>query len=145
MNETSGFETDEEENTEYWLNISDRGGLYHINDKTYYFFYYVELEIKKYYNFRKVINEHVTRQPRESKKAIIKEISENEEVLYQWEILTEGEEHLQIVNELYEEMINELLTIRGFSFATSIVEAYKKLSHKNLQKNKGLEKQYFNS
>ena len=41
---------------------------------------------------------------------------------------------------MYEIIIREFVTLRGFAFATSVVELGKKLSGKNLQKNKGLRK-----
>ena len=47
---------------------------------------------------------------------------------------------LVIIDELYVTIITEFVTVRGFSIAASIVEAYKKVSSKNLQKTKGLRK-----
>ena len=45
-----------------------------------------------------------------------------------------------IVDELYGTFINEFVTVRGFTFATSIIETYKEISAKNLQKMKCLGK-----
>ncbi len=44
----SGDESDEEQGTEQWANAIDRGGLWHINDNTYFIFYLMEEEIRKH-------------------------------------------------------------------------------------------------
>ena len=48
-------------------------------------------------------------------------------------------------NELLHMIVELYVTIRGFSFASSIVEMYKKRSKKVLQKGKGLRKELFTS
>ena len=51
----TGTETEEQE-TEKWLNMMDGGGLYHVNDNTYHFFYQVELCLREFFNFRRVVS-----------------------------------------------------------------------------------------
>ena len=53
------------------------------------------MQLQKYYNLKTAILEA------KGKKDIIKGICDNEEVLYQWQILTEDEEDLVVVDELY--------------------------------------------
>ena len=53
MTETAGVGTEEQE-TENWLNIMDQGGLYHIKDNPYHFFYQVELCLREFFNFRRI-------------------------------------------------------------------------------------------
>ena len=131
MSDTSGFEMDLDKDTETWTNLLDRGGLYHVSDTTHNLFYHMELELCKYYNLRAAVMEA------NSKPFIMKKISDNNEVLHQWHTLTEDQgDILLIIDELYITMIAEFVTVRGFSFAASIVEAYKKVSSKNLQKPK---------
>ena len=45
-----------------------------------------------------------------------------------------------IIDELYITIITEFITVRGFSSAASLLEAYKKVSSKNFQKSKGFVK-----
>ena len=94
----------------------------------------MEVQLQKYYNLKTAILEP------KGKKDIIKGICDNEEVLYQWQMLTEDEEDLVVVDELYYMLAAEFVTVRGFYFATSIVESYKKISSKSLQKTTGLRK-----
>ena len=126
---------DPDNDTEGWTNICDRGGLTHVNDMTYQLFRQMEIELHECFNFKAAVTEPT------SKQLIIKKISENEEVLHQWHSLTEDQGYdLVIIDELYHIMITEFVTLRGFYFAASIVETYKKISVKNLQKSKGLRK-----
>ena len=94
----------------------------------------MEVQLRQHYNLKRVVLEP------KGKAEIIKELCENEEVLYQWQILTEDEEDLMVVDELYEMLVSEFVTIRGFYFAYSIVEKYKKISSKSLQKTVGIRK-----
>ncbi len=48
MCEFSGDKLDEEQGTEQWTNAIDRGGLWHVNDNTYFIFYLMEEEIRKH-------------------------------------------------------------------------------------------------
>ena len=107
-------------------------GLVHIPVSIYILFYQMELQLRKHFNLKTAILEP------KNKMAIIKGISENEEVLYQWQILTEDVEDLMVVDELYYMLVAEFVTVRGFYFTTSIVETYKKVSSKSLQKTTGL-------
>ena len=136
MSNTSGFEMDLDKDTETWTNFfGSRGDIYHVSDKTYDLFYHMELELCKYFNLRASVMEV------NSKPFIIKKISDNNKVLHQWHTLTEDQGDILVINDdLYITIITEFVTVRGFSFAASIVEAYKKVSSKNLQKIKGLRK-----
>ena len=122
-----GDEIDTTDHTEEWTNIMDRGGLYHVSVSIYHLFHHMEVQLRQHYNLKRVVLEP------KGKAEIIKELCENEEVLYQWQILTEDEEDLMVVDELYEMLVSEFITVRGFYFAYSIVETYKKIS-KSLQK-----------
>ena len=61
-------------------------------------------------------------------------------MLHTWHVMTDEEDNLLLVDEMYEVLIREFITLIGFAFATSVVESHKKISGKNLQKNKGLRK-----
>ena len=130
-----GYEVDPEGNTETWTNLIDRGGLTHVNDCTYELFCEMEKALGSFYQFDKAVfnNQH-------PKEEIVKKLSNNTEILHQWQKLTEDENDLIAVDELYTTIISEFVTVRGFYFAKSIVETYKAVCHKNLQKSKGLRK-----
>ena len=99
MTETAGMGTEEQE-TENWLNIKDRGGLYHVNDNTYHFFYQVELCLREFFNFRRIVSGDLPN----CKETIIKLISRSE-VLHTWHIMTDEEDNLLLVDEMYEVLI----------------------------------------
>ncbi len=134
MSELNGNEENTDNATEEWTNEVDRGGLTHINDTTYAFFYQVEIELRNFYNIKQVIREQSL------KSDIIQKISENDNVLYYWHNITEDESQLLLIDEVYTTIITEYVTVRGFYFANSIVEAYKVLSKRNVSKSKGLRK-----
>ena len=73
------------------------------------------------------------------KSEIIKNICLDEDVLFFWTIL--GAAWSKEEEECLLPMIVELwITIRGFSFANSLMELYKQSSKKTVQKSKGLRK-----
>ena len=100
---------------EDWVNAIDRGGLWHVTDLSYSLFYAVE----------EVIRGHFTRSEahsltEDSKVTVITTVEENEDVLFQWCMLTtslnddDASVLLHKITELY-------VTVRGFSFASSCV------------------------
>ena len=76
-----------------------------------------------------------------SKEKIIKSIIVNEEM---WCMISSDADEPES-NELLHMIVELYVTIQGFSFASSIVEMYKKRSKKVLQKGKGLRKELFTS
>ena len=51
--ECAGDEMDSDGGTEMWLNMIDRGGLWHVNDQTYSLFVIMEEEIRHYFSRNK--------------------------------------------------------------------------------------------
>ena len=73
---------------------------------------------------------------------LVNKLALNTEVLFHWnEIL---EEHSHVPEEeaalLLRDIIKLFVTTRGFAYATSLLEVYKQVSGKSLQKTKGLRK-----
>ena len=58
-------------------------------------------------------------------------ISGNEEVVHQWQNLTEDQEDVVIVDEFHRTFINEFVTVVGFAFTTSF------LHHRDIYKDHG--------
>ena len=48
-------EMDEQGGTEDWVNLIDRGGLWHINNDTYDLFVTLEYEIQRFFNVRDIL------------------------------------------------------------------------------------------
>ena len=101
-----GNEVDPKGNTETWTNLIDRGGLTHVNDCTYELFREMEKALGSFYQFDKTVfnNQH-------PKEEIVKKLSNNTEILYQWQKLTEDENDLIAVDELYTTIISEFVTV----------------------------------
>ena len=64
--------------------MAEHDGLYHVNDNTYHFFNQVELCLREFFNFRRVVSGGLPN----SKEKIIESISRSEEVLHMWHIMT---------------------------------------------------------
>ena len=88
MSETSGFEVHSENHTESWTNILNSGGLYHVSDTTYHFFYQIKVQLCKIFNLKTAVLQ------RNLKATIVNQISGNAEVAHQEQDLTEDQEDL---------------------------------------------------
>ena len=131
--ELSGDE-DSDRGTEEWTNTIDRGGLWHVNDNTYIVFCVLEVEIRKHLNITAAKD-----LDNGTKETILKAVLKNEDLLFQWALVTSnsddevGQKVLELICELY-------LTVRGFAFAKSCLELYKQTHKKSIQKSKALRK-----
>ena len=97
-------------------------------------FYIMEEEIRKHLKVSSLKELTDT-----TKRNILDAVMKNEELLFQWTLVTAnaddevGTEVLKRISELY-------LTVRGFAFASSCMEMYKQRNKKQLQKSKALRK-----
>ena len=120
--------------TSAWMNEIDRGGLFHVSDDTYKLFYCMEMLIRRIFNKENVRNLNA-----ETRDKLIDTIIHDEEMISRWDVLmaevecNEGNMLLKMLVELY-------ITIRGFSFAKTLVEEYKQFTKKTTQKSKALRK-----
>lgn len=111
----------------------NRGGLLFISDSMYQFLVSVELEIRKHFTVPNATIEDSL------KSRAIQGVLENEDIPFHWACFsvnwdaTESEELLRRISELY-------ITIRGFSFASGVMEQYKRALKKSTQKTKALRK-----
>lgn len=132
-----GDEIDEERGTEAWCNMIDRGGLWHVSDETYELFLEIETVVRRYY--RPELASCFAEQ-----KVVEQAILENDRVLFYWSLFTLSIDN-SAANKLLKLFIKKYITTRGFYFATSFVELYKKSNNKLLQKGKGLRKELYKS
>ena len=136
ITDMSGCEMNETKDTEYWTNILDRGGLWHVSDTAYSMFCAMENELRQHLTIDKAVlgQNRIT--------ILVNKLALNTEVLFHWnEIL---EEHSHVPEEeaalLLRDIIKLFVTTCGFAYATSLLEVYKQVSGKSLQKTKGLRK-----
>ena len=137
--ELNGDEDDEERGTEDWTNALDRGGLWHVSDTAYNLFYAIEEVVRQH-----LVVTAANTFTEGTREVILSAVMCSEDVLFQWCLLTadaddaNGKDLLQMIVKLY-------ITIRGFSFASSCVELFKKANKTTLQKGKGIRKELFTS
>ena len=108
-----------------WTTAISRGGIKLVNNKTYHFFHAVEMNVRRHFSRAASPTTLTTG----SKAAVVQSTATDEEVLFYWSIISaEWEEEEQILLR----MIIELwVTIRGFSFARSMMEMYKQAQKKS--------------
>ena len=133
--ELTGEEMDKERGTEAWANLIDRGGLWHVSDQTYTLFATLEEEVRRYLSLATT-----SKQIEGSTKKLIDGILQNEDLLFQWDILA-AEMDNDVTSAVLQQIVELYVTIRGFAFATSCLELYKQANKKTLQKKKALRSQ----
>lgn len=130
--ELSGDEMDEERGTEAWTNLIDRGGLWHVSDQTYSLFATMEEEIRQHLSLATA-----SKQQEGARQQLINSIFQNEDMLFQWSILTADIDN-DVASAVLKEIVDLYVTVRGFAFTTSCLEMYKQALKKTLQKKKAL-------
>lgn len=134
--ELIGDDEDEcQEASAEWIDLIDRGGLWHVSTETYMFFCAIEEELRRHLNVS-AIKELSCGLKDQIKTAIVS----SDDVGFYWRMLcTEAEEEEK---EALLPMIADLwITIRGFSFARSWLEMFKQSSKKRTQRARALRKE----
>lgn len=121
--------------TETWTNEVDRGGLWHISDEAYSVFLLLEDEVRRHFKVTTVATLDET-----TKRSIMDAILTNEDLLFQWSLVTAEADNSTSIN-LLERLGLLYLTVRGFSFATSCLELYKQRHKRQVQKSKALRRE----
>lgn len=137
VEEMSGYEL-WECTSEEWTDAVDRGGLHHINDSTFLCFYLMELVIRQ-----QLLTLNLSHLNDSTQSQIMSAMVSNEILQSLWKstITIEDENSATLFK-----MISELyLTIRGFAFAKSCLELYKRREKRQLGKSKGIRKDLFTS
>ena len=112
-----------------WVDVVDRGGLLHVKEGTYMLFCAMEKEVREHFRMDSITN--MTEGNREQ---IESAIMDNDEVLFQWCMLTADANATGVL----EMLVKLWITIRGFSFASAWLELYKQCKKKSLQRSKAL-------
>ena len=129
--ECAGDELDEDGGTETWLNMIDRGGLWHVNDQTYSLFNIMEDEIRRFFTLS------ANRLKGTMKAAAVEAILKSEDLLFEWCIIA-AEADDNVATTVLHQIVELYVTIRGFAFAKSCLEMYKQAHKKTLQKKRAL-------
>ena len=118
-----------------WTKAISRGGIKLVNNKTYPFFHAVEMNVRRHFSKTSAPTLSAG-----SKAALVESIATDEDVLFYWSIISaEWEEKEEQI--LLRMIIDLWMTVRGFSFAKSMLEMYKQAQKKTVQKSKGVRKQ----
>ena len=117
-----------------WINMIDRGGLYHVNNMTYMLFISMELVL------REVIGNNSGDERVSLMNTAKIEIEENEDFLFYWTMVSSSwsEDHADI---LMGYIVDHWITLRGFSYCSSFMEKFKQKNKMTVQKSKALRKE----
>ena len=124
-------EEDVDDDSSDWINAINRGGLTKVNNDTYELFVAMEVELRKQLALKKV-----PELSEDTKQTII----QNDNVQFFWSIVCKEWEG-KVGDILLEMIVNEWVTIRGFSYASAWIEKFKQATKVTTEKSKGLRKQ----
>lgn len=118
--------------SEEWTGSVDRGGLTYISDATHQFLSAVEYSLRRYLctSTAHLMND-------EFRSTLTKSVVDDDDVCFHWSIASAGVEE-DVVERLLEGVVKLYITVRGFSFASSVLEMYKKEGKTATQKKKTL-------
>ena len=100
-----------------WTKTIDRGGLVKITNEAYKILQAIECCLRRYMNVKKI-----PQMDEEYKRYVMKMVT-NDDVLFHW--CTAGFGSDEENEECLYHIVNKWITIRGFSFASSLMEMYK--------------------
>ena len=124
--------TDEE-----WTVQVDRGGLWYVKNTTYLLFVAIEEEVRKCLKQLQAGSGH--------KSAIIKRVVESEEVEFYWLIAQAdfdvGDE--EVYQLLLQKVVELFITVRGYSYASNLMEKHKQAMAKGTQRAKALRRELY--
>ena len=119
--------------SEEWLCTVDRGGLIRVSDDAYTCF----TAIFKYCVRRHFQMSNLHKMNETFREKVATETQNDDDVQFYWCLLS-GNMDQECSEKLLELLINKYITVRGFSFAKSVMEMYKKDTKKGTQKAKAL-------
>lgn len=120
----------DEHESQQWVKEVDRSGLIHVSDDLYMVFLSMEMELRRHLKLGNDIN---------IKDTALGEIMKNEDVLFYWSLVSVNWDETHS-NELLQLIVQQWITVRGFSFVSGFMEMYKQRNQKSTQKTKGLRK-----
>ena len=118
-----------------WIEAVDRGGLWHVREGTYMLFCAMEEVVREYLHAN-----NVSCMTEEFKATVVSAVTESEDVLLHWCILS-AETEEKDAKVVFDMIVDLWITVRGFSFASLWVEVYKREKKRGLQHSKALRKE----
>ena len=112
---------------EEWTDLLNCGGLWHVQENTHSFFLCLEEELRRL--LPSLLKET------DKKEKFIETLSTNEDVLFYWLIVGADfeEDDQRVHNELLRKRIELFLTVRGFSYASALLEKYEQKQTKEIK------------
>ena len=101
-----------------WTNLLDRGGLCKVTEEAYIFFFEVEMVTRRY-----LCTDNVDIMDCKFKEKVLRAVEADEDVTYVWSKVTTEIGKVES-NYLFQHIVNLYFTIRGNSFAKSVMEKY---------------------
>ena len=130
------LDVDREADSSNWVDLVDRGGLYHVCMEFYNFLYSLEIQVKQI--MRK---DNVQKLKDGISEAIVKRAQENDDVCFWWRTLCSTVEvDSNTAEALLPQITEHYIIVRGFAFAARWMEAYKCKRKKMSRSLKDLEK-----
>ena len=120
-----------------WLKTIDRGGLTEITNEAFQCFYSMEIVVRKHFrvgNTRDMNTGFIDQ--------VTTDILTDDDLLFNW-CLAVGLNDDDIADICLKEIVKKWITIRGYSFANSMMEMYKQYSKKGTDKSKPLRSKLF--
>ena len=118
--------------TKMWVEKVNRGGLTLVSDGVYEVFHAMELVLRQYLSA-------IPTQQKVEKDTVIRVLQEDNEIQFHWSILTSDIDDETSQDVLFG-VIKLWITIRGYSYASALVEEYKRLNGA-LKRTKSLRKE----
>lgn len=119
-----------------WINSINRGGLVEITDDAYQVFLSIEYAVRQHMRIENSGDMDSTFRSR-----LMNMVVTNDDVQFYWCLTGDMEE--EEGDMCLEMIVSKWITIRGFSFAASIMEQYKQLNKKGTAKSKSLRTKLF--
>ena len=139
MELTADKDSDTTNTDEEWTQRVDRGGLWYVKNTTYLLFVAIEEEVRKCLKQLLKGSGH--------KSAIIKHVVESEEVEFHWLIAQAdfdvGDEETYKL--LLHKIVELFVTVRGYSYASNLMEKHKQATAKGTQRAKALHRELHDS
>lgn len=121
--------------TKLWIEKIDRGGLFPINDETFYFFTEIERIV------RVLLPKHVvSTSSLDGIDSIIEKVQLEDDIQFQWTLISQDVDSDEESQELLYEIVKKWITVRGHSIASTWIELYKQATKETTSKSTGLRK-----
>lgn len=134
LNDLVDDKCDEEaEESEEWLGMIDRGGLIYINNATFQFLKSIEYTLRM--DTMNIEKAHTMDDACRSK--MRKAVESDDDVQFNWMLVAVDMDD-EIEEKVFDLIVDKWITIRGFSFANSMLEMYKRQAKQGTQKSKRL-------